>query len=211
MGVIKRGILGGISGKVANVVGGSWKGIAYLRALPLSVANPQTAGQVGQRTKFATALVIAQAILAGIIKPLNDRFVSGMSGCNAFVSRAIPFISSVGVVTWASIQTSVGSLLGFSGLTLVGSAATNVATIDWVNNSGTGNALATDITYFAVYNETQDVWGVSAAGTTRNAPDDTIAFTDLVLNDVLHLYASLLAANGSKVSTSDYVTANCGA
>ena len=211
MGVIKRGILGGISGKVANVVGGSWKGIAYLRALPLSVANPQTAGQVAQRTKFAAALVIAQAILAGIIKPLNDRFVSGMSGCNAFVSRAIPFISSVGVVTWADIQTSVGSLLGFSTLTLVGSAATNVATINWVNNSGTGNALATDLTYFAVYNETQNIWKVSPATTNRATPDDTVSFDDLVLNDVLHLYASLLAANGSKVSTSDYITANCGA
>lgn len=211
MGVIKRGVLGGFSGKVANVVGGSWKGIAYMRALPLSVANPQTAGQVGQRTKFSTALAIAQAILAGIVKPLNDRFVQGMSGCNAFVSRAIPFISSAGVVTWASIQTSVGSLLGFSTLTLVGSAATNIATVNWVNNAGTGNALATDITYFAVYNQTTDEWQVSAAGTTRNAPDDTLAFTNLTAGDNLHLYASLLAANGSKVSTSDYVNAACGA
>jgi len=30
MGTIKRGILGGFSGKVANVVGTSWKGIALL-------------------------------------------------------------------------------------------------------------------------------------------------------------------------------------
>ncbi len=40
MGIIKRGILGGFSNKVANVVGSSWKGINTMRALPLSVANP---------------------------------------------------------------------------------------------------------------------------------------------------------------------------
>ena len=34
MGKIGKGILGGISGKVANVVGGNWKGIDYLRSKP---------------------------------------------------------------------------------------------------------------------------------------------------------------------------------
>ena len=31
MGIINQGILGGVSGTVGNVVGGSWKGINYLR------------------------------------------------------------------------------------------------------------------------------------------------------------------------------------
>ena len=31
MGKISQGILGGVSGTVGNVVGGSWKGISYLR------------------------------------------------------------------------------------------------------------------------------------------------------------------------------------
>jgi hypothetical protein len=34
MGIIKQGILGGFSGKVGNVVGGTWKGIDYMRVLP---------------------------------------------------------------------------------------------------------------------------------------------------------------------------------
>ena len=51
MGKIGKGILGGVSGKVANVVGASWKGIDYLRAKPQSVANPRSVLQVNQRTK----------------------------------------------------------------------------------------------------------------------------------------------------------------
>ncbi len=32
MGTISKGILGGFSGKVGTVVGGSWKGIDYMRS-----------------------------------------------------------------------------------------------------------------------------------------------------------------------------------
>ena len=60
MGKIGRGILGGVSGKVANVVGSRWKGIDYIRAKPLSVANPRTLLQVNQRTKFALVLRFLQ-------------------------------------------------------------------------------------------------------------------------------------------------------
>ncbi len=56
MGTISQGILGGVSGKVGNVVGGNWKGIDYLRIMPASVANPQTEAQMDQRSKFVTVL-----------------------------------------------------------------------------------------------------------------------------------------------------------
>lgn len=46
MGTIKKGILGGFSGKVGTVVGSSWKGIAYMRSLPQNMKNPRTEGQV---------------------------------------------------------------------------------------------------------------------------------------------------------------------
>ena len=63
MGTIKKGILGGFSGKVGTVVGSSWKGISYMRSLPLKVRNPRTLRQLDQRSKFAIAL--------GYLKPLN--------------------------------------------------------------------------------------------------------------------------------------------
>lgn len=56
MGIIKQGITGGFSGNVGNVIGGSWKGIAYMRIRPVSVANPQTDLQMDQRSKFAVTI-----------------------------------------------------------------------------------------------------------------------------------------------------------
>ncbi|MDR0422036.1 MAG: DUF6266 family protein [Proteiniphilum sp.] len=56
MGTIKKGILGGFSGKVGTVVGGSGQGRRALRSLPQHGNNPRTEGQVSQRTKFAITL-----------------------------------------------------------------------------------------------------------------------------------------------------------
>lgn len=62
MGKIKKGILGGFSGKTGTVVGGSWKGIDYMRSLATSVANPKTAAQVTVRSNFKTiASIMAKA------------------------------------------------------------------------------------------------------------------------------------------------------
>jgi hypothetical protein len=64
MGTIKKGILGGFSGKVGTVVGASWKGIAYMRSLPQKVKNPRTTGQRSQRSKFSLALKLLQPLTA---------------------------------------------------------------------------------------------------------------------------------------------------
>lgn len=85
MGTIKQGILGGVSGKVGSVVGTSWKGQAVLKAMPLSVANPQTAAQTAQRGKFSGIVNIAQYCLTSILQPVWNPFASKMSGYNMFV------------------------------------------------------------------------------------------------------------------------------
>ena len=85
MGVIKRGILGGVSNKIGNVVGSSWKGIATLRSLPLSVANPNTAAQKNNRTSFSIMSKLGSDVLATVCQPLWNRDAKQMSGFNAYV------------------------------------------------------------------------------------------------------------------------------
>lgn len=53
MGRIKKGILGGFSGKVGAVVGASWRGIDYMRGLPKKSTKPATASQLAQQNKMA--------------------------------------------------------------------------------------------------------------------------------------------------------------
>ena len=85
MGIIKRGILGGVSNKIGNVVGSSWKGIATLRSLPLSVANPNTKAQRDNRDTFTLMSKLGSEVLATICQPLWNRDAKQMSGFNAYV------------------------------------------------------------------------------------------------------------------------------
>lgn len=75
MGTIKKGILGGFNGKVGNVVGASYKGVAYMRSLPQSVANPRTPAQMAARMRFTVliqTLALATEYINKQVKPLVD-------------------------------------------------------------------------------------------------------------------------------------------
>lgn len=110
MGKIKQGILGGFSGKVAGVVGSSWKGINVMRAMPVSVANPRTTPQVAQRNKFSKTVLFSVQILPTIIKPLWDRFAVQMSGYNDFVSTNIDVFDETGLFEPDNLVISKGKM-----------------------------------------------------------------------------------------------------
>lgn len=84
MGKIKKGILGGFSGKTGTVVGGSWKGIDYMRSLATSVANPKTSAQVTVRSNFST-LVSIMSGANSILKASNWNDAKKQSAFNAGV------------------------------------------------------------------------------------------------------------------------------
>ena len=87
MGKLKKGILGGFSGKVGNVVGASWKGIDYIRSLPASVKNPRTQGQVAQRTKFSTTM----EFLRPLNQLINEGFRSASTGKLTAMNAAMSY------------------------------------------------------------------------------------------------------------------------
>ena len=159
MGVINKGILGGVAGKVGNVVGGNCKGIDYLRSLPASVANPKTVKQQTQRTKFTTIL--------NFLKPLTSllaigykNYANGMTGFNVAMSynvkNAITGTYPAFTVNYPVAQISRGNLTG-AATPAVASTVARTINFTWVNNAGTGNALATDtailVAFFPSSNE----------------------------------------------------------
>lgn len=205
MGVIHQGILGAVSGRVGPVVGGTWKGIPYLRGYQATVAQPNTAAQVAQKTRMSTIVAIAQLFLSQVIKPLNDRFAVHMSGYNLFVQRNIEFISGSGVPTWSSFIFSQGTLTGFD--TLAGSSANGSPDIvfTWVDNSGTGTALATDEVYAAAINT--DTQEVAQDGGSAVRSDTTLTISTPSNNttaDTIETFLAFRSANGLKVSNSEY-------
>ena len=211
MGVIKQGILGGVSGKVANVVGSSWKGIAVLKSLPLSVANPKTAGQVAQRGAMTEIVAASRLLLAALIQPYWNPFAQKQSGYNKFVSQNIATFTTSGFTTFASFFSMRGSLLGVVTTGSSASAGTSIINLLWADNSGTSDALGTDEMVVTVYNATQDYWTSAVAQDTRDAESNDITDTVMLENDVLHIYTGMSRPDISKVADSFYETVTVGA
>lgn len=205
MGIIKQGILGGFSGRVAGVVGSSWKGIAVIKARPLSVANPKTAAQVAQRTKFGNTSDFASKILADIIKPLWDRFAQQMSGYNAFVKTNIDLFAAALPSTFADLVISSGKMATTAIATVSASNGDDYADVTWTDDSGEGLKLATDLCYLVCVNETTGAVDSTATADTRADESSTVDLAAaLATSDSLHLYMAFKRADGTVVSDTSY-------
>src|SRR5690554_496077 len=154
MAVINQGILGGVSGKIGNVIGGTWKGIDYLRIKPSSVANPKTEGQLDQRSKFAKVLFFLQP-MADFLRVGFKQYAIKMTEFNAAMSYNL-FNGVVGTypnynIDYPNALVSRGNLKGVANGTATSTAPEEIE-ISWDDNSSSGNALATDKSLILVLN-----------------------------------------------------------
>lgn len=204
MATIKQGILGGLSGKIANVVGGSWKGINYLRSLPVSVANPRTTPQVTQRNKLSSSVRLAKQILASWIKPLFDRFAIQQSGYNVWVSENITLMDADGFVQPSNAVMAKGVMSAVPAtLDNVQSGDTEVV-VNWSTTLPDNQSSTNDLVYACVYNiATNSFVGVNAGVVLRSAGTLTIE-TDTVWGDSSggQVFLAFRNQEGTKVSDS---------
>lgn len=206
MGKIKQGILGGVSGKVANVVGSSWKGIAYLKALPLSVANPRTAAQQLQRGKMREIVSDSRLLLASLIQVYWNPFAQFMSGYNAYVKENIDAYNETSLNTPADLFASRGTLLNLPDADGNQGVGVNDIDLSWVDNSGTADALGTDEVHCLVLNSTADKWFFFDNAAIRSAGSITVVIANSTIADDLHIWVFPARPDVSKTSDSVYST-----
>ena len=206
MAVINQGILGGFSGKVANVVGTSWKGIAVMKALPLSVANPRTAAQVAQRTKMAACVAMLQPILSQVIKPLNDRFAGKMSGFNYALQASISAFDDDGIMDDpAKFKISRAANKAQLIDAIAAEAKINKLKVTWTSDAGKGYALANDKCFLVGYCEDTGSFAVSTSAI-RSAGQAYLEFPDgeFEAGAGIQIYMAFLRADGTVGFAQDY-------
>ena len=207
MAKIPQGILGGIKGKIGGIIGTSWKGINVIKTAPLSVANPQTAGQVAQRTKFGNVVAFAVLILSVVIKPLWDRFASKQSGFNAFIQSNVSLFAAEMPVFGTGFIISKGKMASTSISSLVADAGASEVGLEWVDDSGSGYKLATDIPYAVVINHTQGTVNSYESLSNRENEEINIPLDSaLVAGDVIDAYLAFKRADGTIVSNTSSET-----
>lgn len=207
MGKISQGILGGLSGKVGNIIGGNWKGIDYIRIKPSSVANPRTEGQVNQRNKFSATISFLQP---------NKGFLN--VGYKAFAVKRTAFNAAM---SYTLVNAIVGTAPNFNvdyslALLSKGSLSTPLnptkdlatagqVTFGWDDNSTDGNANATDKAMVLAYNPSKKESIYLLDGAIRTATTQVLTLPASYTGDTIELFMAFVSENGSIVSNSVYL------
>ena len=208
MGTIRKGILGGFSGKVGNVVGASWRGISYIRSLPQSVRNPRTAGQRSQRSKFALALALLKP-MTSFLRTGWKLYAHRQSPFNAAMSHAL---ANAIVGTYPDYSVDVSKVLVSRGNLQSASSATATAaggnlTFAWNDNSGIGSAKQTDKALIAVLNLEKGEAITDTAGRERTEETQTVVLPADWSGDEVQAYLGFVSEDGREVSNSAYLGA----
>ena len=207
MGKIPQGILGSLSGKVGSIIGGSWKGIDYIRIKPSSVANPRTEGQVNQRNKFTVTLEYLQP---------NKEFLK--VGYKSFATKKTEFNAAMSYVLNNAITgvepnfnvDYANALVSRGGLSAALNPSTDLATagevtFNWDDNSAEGNANATDKAMLLVYNPSKKESISLTEGADRTVGTQIVAIPTTYAGDTVELFMAFITADGSQVSNSTYL------
>ena len=209
MGKINQGILGGVSGQVGNVIGGTWKGIDYLRIKPSSVANPRTEGQVNQRSKFLTVLRFLQP-LTDFLRTGFKFYANKMSQFNGAMSynlkNAISGTYPNFAIDYANALVSRGNLTGASNEAVTSPSAATVD-VTWTDNSGSGSASATDKALILVYNADKNEGVFTTTGPARSVGTESISVPSEYTGDSVEVFIGFISEDNSKVSNSSYIGA----
>ena len=207
MAIINQGILGGVSGKIGNVIGGTWKGIDYLRIKPSSVANPKTEGQLDQRSKFAKVLHFLQP-MTDFLRVGFKLYAIKMTEFNAAMSYNL-FNAVLGAypnytIDYPNALVSRGNLKGVANGT---ATSTTPAEIDitWDDNSSSGNALATDKSLILILNPDKKESIYTTSGPLRPVGTETLNLPPEYSGDVVEVYLGFVSEDGAKVSNSSHL------
>ncbi len=209
MGTINQGILGPFLGKVGSVVGSTWKGIAYMRGMPASVANPQTDAQLAQRQKWSVTMRFLQP-LSEFLRVGFKAFAVKMTGINAAmqynIKNALTGTYPNIAMDYPNALVSRGTLP--SALNQVASSSVpGTVKFDWEDNSGEIGASALDKTLLVVYNPTQNQAVTVNQLAERGDGTQTVTVPDSFSGDLCECYMAFITADGLTVSNSAFAGA----
>jgi len=205
MGTFSKGILGGFSGTVGNVVGGNWKGIDYMRSKSSRRNSTPSEAQLNQQLKFGLAIRFLQPMTGLLAIGFND-FAVKKTGVNSALSytlkNAIGGISPVFNIVYSDVLVSRGDLPNVIGAATVAAPA-SLLNYTWTNNAGVGIAKPTDKAMLAAYCPALNQCIYTTGSADRIAGADSLNLSSFA-GQLVETYIGFISADGRNVATSIY-------
>ncbi len=209
MGKTKQGVIGGFSGIVGNVIGASWKGIAYMRIRPVSVANPKTDLQLDQRMRFTVALRFLQS-LAQFLKIGFRNYAVRMTPFNNAMSynllNAIQGAYPNYTINYANALVTRGNLSPALNPAVTSTVAGTVV-FTWDDNSDEADASPLDKSLLVVYNPEKNQAVYFNGLTDRAELTQSVTVPNSFTGDQVHCYLGFITVDGKLLSNSRYAGA----
>lgn len=210
MGQNFQGINGNFSGKIGPTVGRISKGRTITSIYQPSVNNPRTQKQTTARARF-TLVVKFLATLTGWAKIMCkgiSRYGSTYNGLLAMnmedgnteiISGTYPNLE----LALDKVELCRGDLdLPYNPSAVVDS---NVLNISWTDNTGAGDALATDVACIVAYNSAKEQPIYTTSGDTRMDCLASLTLPTSWSGDAVDVWFAMRRADGSMVSNSVYL------
>lgn len=206
MARIKKGILGGFSGKVGTVIGANWRGIDYMRALPRLSNKPATPAQLAQRNKMA--------LLRGFLTRIQDIIDERVQNIGKYTAMNE-------VLSYSLLHTIVGKYpnqeidltkLMFSKGVLMGcwepkvkSEESRSIEFSWGNGSFTPFRNGDDMVTIVVYDTVLQQFCILKDAGKRKNGSATMLVPPKFSNHKVHCYISFYAQKKKLASASEYI------
>jgi len=206
MSTIKQGILGGFSGKTGTVIGSSWKGIAVMRGIAPSVAQPNTEAQLAQRARFSVVGKFLRPLIPFLRIGFRSQAVK-MSGFNAAMSynlaNALTGTYPAYDIDFSKALVSQGTLPGALNPEVTSSTAGEIE-YSWEDNSDDTNASENDKVLLVVYNPVKKKAVTVVGGNTRIGGSQSVTLPSSFTGDEVQCYISFGTPTQSVVSNSEF-------
>lgn len=205
MGKFRKGILGPFSGKVGTVVGGNWKGTAYMRSIP-GKRTGSTQKQKEHNAKFAAVM----ECLKNMTPVIKMGFESGAkeSGFNRAFSynlkNAVTGAYPAFTVNYSMLLVSRGDLPNAD--EAKATLTDGNVYFTWVDNSGLGMAKATDKSILLAYCPALKIALYNLNGNARGT-QSAMLNTGVFKNHEVQVYLGFTSEDETEVSNSIYLGA----
>jgi len=209
MATFEKGILGGFSGKVGSVVGSRWRGKNVMRSLPQRGKYTATAKQEEQREKFTVVIGFLSPLIEILSRyfgaPKGDKSRSNLA-TSYHLKNAVVSTPNGTEMNYAKVLISKGDLRGIDGGT-VAAAAGQTLNFNWVDNSGQGQATATDTLMVVVYAPDLNLFYTNTAVAARDATSATVTLPNFMASFEVEVWVSFSKPDTNFAAMSTYMGA----
>mgnify|MGYP001089480750 FL=1 len=209
MATFEKGILGGFSGKVGNVVGARWRGKNVMRSLPQRGNYVPTELQLLQRARFATVVEFLSPI-----KDILSRYYGKKQGDKSSYNLATSYhlknalieIPGGFEIDYQKVLISKGDLRDLD-TAAVTTAANQVVNFTWVDNSGQGNANPLDQLVVVFYAPDLNLFQTYENIAAREDESAQVTLPAFLAGIEVQIWATLVTETGKEAAISSYLGA----